>query len=167
MPHNNTLRMLATWWLKLLVVSQQPSQLSCKTLCRSYVFSNTHAPLLGLRSSLGIHPLRRNGFDNGRYISLYVYKDLHQQGSPKKMVGFELPSGERLVWELGGTGRSIYLAAEREGLLEAASMAPKSFPYVAGAQNGKRHSGLDHDWSFAGRDCVQVRIRPGRPSAPA
>lgn len=80
----------------------------------------------------------------------------------KKMVGMQLASGERLVWEIDGQARNFFVASKWAAALEGAGFSPDPRPFVAGERDGKRHSALNRAWSFPGQDCLRVIIESGR-----
>lgn len=80
------------------------------------------------------------------------------QIATKKMVVLEFGSGDRLVWQIEGTGQHFYLHEKWRARLDEAGFVTKLFPYQEGMKDGGRHSALSRDWSFGSAQCVQVKL---------
>ena len=80
------------------------------------------------------------------------------QIATKKMVVLEFGSGDRLVWQIEGTGQHFYLHEKWRARLDEAGFVTKLFPYQEGMKDGGRHSALSRDWSFGSAHSVQVKL---------
>lgn len=80
------------------------------------------------------------------------------QAATKKMVALEFGQGERLLWEIQGSARNVFLSKKWQHRLEQAGFACELRPYQKGMKDGGRHSALSREWSFEDTDCIALRI---------
>ena len=98
-------------------------------------------------------PLRRALFEVIRRSELRP-----GQGVTKKMVSFEFGQNGRILWEIQGQARNIYLSQKLQRCAEQAGFACELRPYQRGLKDGGRHSALSREWSFGDSDCVVLRV---------
>lgn len=79
-------------------------------------------------------------------------------GATKKMVGMDLPGGNRLVWAIEQSAKSFFVAPKWHDLLGRDGFSCDLRPFVHGEKEGKRHSGLNRSWSFPQQDCLKVQV---------
>ena len=78
----------------------------------------------------------------------------------KKMASFELPGGERLLWELTSPAVNFFVRAPLQDQFMAAGFPTESRPFDhSRLPNGGRHSALSLDWSFGQEDCACAKIQ--------
>ncbi len=78
----------------------------------------------------------------------------------KKMVSFELPGGERLLWELTSPAINFFVRTQLKDQLIASGFPAELRPFDhSRLPNGGRHSALSLDWSFGQEGCVCTKIQ--------
>lgn len=99
-------------------------------------------------------PLRRDILDELKRTQIST---VH---TTKKMASFELPGGERLLWELTSPSVNFFVRGTLQNRLMAAGFPTESRPFEQSRKpDGGRHSALSRDWSFGQEDCACVKIQ--------
>lgn len=103
---------------------------------------------------LPLAPLRRTILDKLKKTQI---SPVH---TAKKMTSFELPGGEKLLWELTSPAINFFVRAPLQNQLVAAGFTTEPRPFDhSRLPNGGRHSALSLDWSFGQEDCVCTKIQ--------